>query len=232
MAGRESTSGKGEVLRTTASPRTSGPISGIAQWLKYLENIRRDDFSGLQAILRTLPVPEVERSAPRHGAGGHDPHQVHAGVHAATRPAAGARRAGAGSDVRLSSEPGRCSSDRSRYLAKACGIALLMGALLGAWAWSALDEPADPRYCGRPNGSSFQATWVCFSGSPFSAMECLPGAVTRCSAAGFARRSSRGSSPPRSCLVAKRPLQARGKPELRAQFPIPARALVPGVPAL
>ena len=71
-------------------PEDFGAYFRNPQWLKYLENIRRDNFSGYRAVLRAVPVPEVERPTPRHGAGGHAPHPVHDGVHAATRPAAGA----------------------------------------------------------------------------------------------------------------------------------------------
>ncbi len=104
-------------------------------------------------------------------------------------------------------------------LAKACGIALLMGALLGAYAWSAMDEPrrsrvlrqakwlAMPGYLGLFLWASIFAygmlAWGCdplFGG--WTRTPLMPGLVT---------------SEILACSEA--PIQARGKPDLRAAFP-------------
>jgi hypothetical protein len=104
-------------------------------------------------------------------------------------------------------------------LAKASGIALLMGALLGAWAWSALEEPRRslilrqakwlvlPGYVG-------VTLWAAIFGFGMLAWGCDPlfGGWTR-----TPLFQGLIASEIRSCRDT--PIQARGKPELRAQFP-------------
>jgi hypothetical protein len=104
-------------------------------------------------------------------------------------------------------------------IAKASGIALLMGALLGGWAWSALDEPRRslilrqakwlviPGYVG-------VFLWAAIFGFGLFAWGCDPvfGGWTR-------TPLLHGSIAPEVLSCGDTPLQARGKAELRAEFP-------------
>ena len=94
-----------------------------------------------------------------------------------------------------------------------------MGALLGALAWNGLDEP-------RRSVILRQAKWLvvpgyagCFSGLQFSAMECSPGGVTRCSGAGFGRRFFRAHHVGDPFLCAKPRYRRGGSPSCEPNFP-------------
>ncbi len=104
-------------------------------------------------------------------------------------------------------------------LVKACGIALFMGSLLGAYAWSALPEPQRSRVLG-------QAKWLVIPGYLGFALwvAVLTGGilVAGCDPVfgGFARTPTVarvGSSELLSCR--ETPQQARVRPELRERYP-------------
>lgn len=104
-------------------------------------------------------------------------------------------------------------------LAKACGIALLMGALLGAFAWNGLDEPRRSRIL-------LQAKWLVvtgYAGVFFWAAAFGYGVlVWGCDPlfGGWIRTPLfHGVITSEILSCRETPLQARGKPQLRAQFP-------------
>ena len=117
-------------------------------------------------------------------------------------------------------------------LAKASGIALLMGALLGAWAWSALEEPRRslilrqakwlvlPGYVG-------VFLWAAIFGFGMLAWGCDP------LFGGWTRTPLFHGLITSEILSCGTPPYKRGaKPELRAEFPHLPGALVAGVPTL
>ncbi len=104
-------------------------------------------------------------------------------------------------------------------LAKACGIALLMGAMLGAYAWSAMAEPLKSRVLRQAKWLAIPGyiglfLWAAIFGFGVLAWGCDPvfGGWTR-----TPLLQGVVTSEILSCREA--PIQARGKPELRATFP-------------
>lgn len=104
-------------------------------------------------------------------------------------------------------------------LAKASGIALLMGALMGAWAGNALDEPRRTEILRQAKwlvvpGYVGLFLWVAIFGFGVLAWGCDPlfGGWTR-------TPLFPGIITSEILSCSERPVQARGKPGLRTEFP-------------
>jgi hypothetical protein len=104
-------------------------------------------------------------------------------------------------------------------LVKACGIALLMGALMGAFAWSTIDEPLKSRVLQQAKwlmlpGYVGLFLWAGIFGYGMLAWGCDPvfGGWTR-----TPLMQGLVTSEILSCREVQ--LQARGTPEARAEFP-------------